>query len=96
MTATQKDAERAIHAALVQLKSQGEIATGHAAIEAAVKRLVLGGTEEAQARDLVAHAVADLRRRGAISTPDGPWKVWNMEDELKPHEDLNHQETAGA
>jgi hypothetical protein len=94
MTATVKDAERAIHAALVQLKAHGEIATGSAAIEAAVKRLVLGETEEAQARDLVAQAVTALRRRGAITASDGPWKVWTIDDDLSaPGEELNQQET---
>jgi len=95
MTATVIDAERAIHAALVQLKAHGEIATGAAAIEAAVKRLVLGGTEEPEARDLVAHAVTALRQRGAITASDGPWKVWTIDDELNaPDEELNQQETA--
>ena len=94
MTATISDAERAIHAALVQLKAHGEIASGSAAIEAAVKRLVLGGTEEPQSRDLVAHAVTALRRRGAITASDGPWKVWTLDDELNaPGEELNQQET---
>lgn len=94
MTATVADAERGIHAAIVQLKSIGEMATGPAVIDAAVKRLVMGGSEEPEARDLVARAVAGLRRRGAISA-DGPWKVWTLDDELDaPREELNHQETA--